>query len=539
MDPLRIILLGGGFAGVFAARHLRKHQPQAHIELINKTNYFIFQPLLPEVAGGTIVARDAVTPLRSLFKKIRFRMAQINSIDTEKKCVYLTESNQHRWTKVSYDHLVIACGMQTNLSLMPGIVEHGFTMKTLADAYRLRNHIIECLEYADTCDDPQQRQSLLTFVVVGGGFSGVETAGEILEMIHKTLKYYPTIRKQDIRMVLIHREKILLPELAKSLGHYAQAKLEKRGTQVMLGSIVTSATINAVYLQDGTQILTRTPILTIGIEAAALVKTLPINLKRGRIVVDPYFRVEGLDNVWALGDAASVPMGDREEDGFAPPTAQFAVREAACLAKNLSATIDNRALEKFHYRPRGMMASIGNHSAIAEIFGFRLSGFFAWVMWRGFYLMMMPSVITRVRIGIDWFLDYFLPRSIVQIHNNPKRATHFNYYAAGDIIFSPGEINDGFYMVVSGKLESFTVDPKTSEKYHRILGPGEHWGERTAATTKRTVAYLKAVEDSRVLVLDKDDFINLRSSFHSLDDYFNQLDETLYPQALRKDIPPE
>ena len=490
--------------------------------------------MLPEVAGGTIVARDAVTPLRALLKKVRFRMARVNSIDTDKRCIYVTDSNRHRWTEVEYDELVIACGLQTNLSMMPGIVEHGFTMKNLADAYKLRNQIIECIEYADACQDEKTREALLTFVVVGGGFSGVETAGEILEMIHKALKYYPRIRKEDIHLKLIHVGDCLLPEIAPSLGAYAEKKLKSRGAEVLLGKRVKAATINAVYLEDGTQILTHTPILTVGMEPSSLVKKLPLELKRGRIEVDRYFRVLGLDHVWALGDAALVALGDNESDGFAPPTAQFAVQEAKCLASNLSASLSNQEMKMFAYKPKGMMASIGNHSAVAEFFGIRLSGMLAWIMWRGVYLLMIPNFITRIRIGIDWFLDYFLPRSIVQIHSERKRATRFNCYAAGDIIFQPGEINDGFYLVVEGKLESFVKDPATGEEYHRTLGVGEHWGERTASDERRTVAYLKAVEDSRVMVLNKEDFINLRNSFSSLDEYFSQLDESLYPTALRK-----
>ncbi len=535
--PLHVLILGGGFAGVFTARRLRHILPEADIELINLTNYFVFQPLLPEVASGTITARDAVTPLRSLLKGVKFRMAGIQHIDTDRQCVHVVQADKHHLVKVSYDHLVIACGLRTNLSLMPGIVEHGFMMKDLSDAYTLRNHIIQCLEYADMCDDPKLKEILLNFVVVGGGFSGVETAGEVLEMLHKTLKHYPGIRKKEVRLLLIHKGSRLLPELPASLGKYAQNKLEKYGTELLLNTTAMSATANAVYLEDGHSVPTATLILTIGTEASSIARTLPVELQHERIPADQYLRVKSLRNVWALGDAAMVPLGDDASAGYAPPTAQFAVREAKQLAENIAAQIRETNMQPFYLKPRGMMASVGYYRAVAEFFGMRFSGFHVWLLWRGFYLMMIPNLTTRIRIAIDWFLDYFLPRSIVQISQRPTNACKFQRFAEGDIIFQPGEINDGFYMVVSGALESWFVDPSNGEECRRILKPGDHWGERTLSTSHKTMSWLKAVEDSRVLVLQKDDFTHIRQSFRALDEYFNGLDESLYPHPLRKTTP--
>lgn len=533
-NPLRVLILGGGFAGVFAARRLRHILPEADIELINRNNYFVFQPLLPEVASGTITARDAVTPLRSLLKDVRFRMAEIQSIDTTSRHVYVVQANKHHLVKVSYDHLVIACGLRTNLSLMPGIVEHGFMMKDLSDAYTLRNHIIQCLEYADVCDDSKLKQTLLNFVVVGGGFSGVETAGELLEMLHKTLKHYPGIKKKEVRLLLIHKGPRLLPELPASLGRYAQKKMEKYGLEVLLDMAAVSATANAVYLEDKSCIPTATLVLTIGTEASSIARSLPTELRRDRIAVDRYLRVESLPNVWALGDAALIPLGDTAADGYAPPTAQFAVREAKLLAENLAAQVRDINMQPFRFKPRGIMASVGNYRAVAEFFGMRLSGFHVWLIWRSLYLMMIPSLVTRIRIAMDWMLDYFLPRSIVQIAQRPGTACAFQCFAKGDIIFQPGEINDGFYMVVSGALESHFSDPKTRREHRRILRPGDHWGERTLAASGRTMSRLQAIEESRVLILKKDDFTHIRSSFRALDEYFGKLDESIYPYPLRK-----
>lgn len=532
----RVVILGGGFGGAFTAKYLNRYAPaNVEVELINDTNYFVFQPLLPEVASGTINAQDAVVPLRVMLKGIKVRMADVTDVDREARQVHIVQGSKRTLLTVPYDHLVIAVGQQTNVDHSPGFSEHSLTMRNLADAHGLRNHLIQCLEHADVTEDANVKRRLLTFVVAGGGFSGVETMGEVTEMIYRTLKFYPNIRPDEIRAVLVQRGPRILPELSQRLGEYAQRKLSRRGVEVRLGASIHSATATAVYLDDATCIETQTLVTTVGNGPRPITESLGIELQRGKILVNEYLQVSGFTQVWSLGDAALIPLSSAKGDDtqYAPPTAQFAVREARCLAKNIVSSLLEKPLTPFAYRPRGALASIGNYRAVAEIFGVRLSGLFAWVLWRGFYIGMLPGFSTRLRVALNWLFDYFLPRSIVQIANKERPAASYRRYARGDVIFRPGQIVDGFYTIVSGSLESRISDATSDEDFVRILGPGDHWGELNLIAEFETHGTLTAVEDSQVLVLRRADFRNLLAAFPALDDYFRSISEEIYAPSLR------
>ncbi|MEE8251356.1 MAG: FAD-dependent oxidoreductase [Gemmatimonadales bacterium] len=532
----RVVILGGGFGGAFTAKYLNRYAPaNVEVELINDTNYFVFQPLLPEVASGTINAQDAVVPLRVMLKGIKVRMADVTDVDREARQIHIVQGSKRTLLTVPYDHLVIAVGQQTNVGHSPGFSEHSLTMRNLADAHGLRNHLIQCLEHADVTEDANVKRRLLTFVVAGGGFSGVETMGEVTEMIYRTLKFYPNIRPDEIRAVLVQRGPRILPELSQRLGEYAQRKLSRRGVEVRLGASIQSATATAVYLDDADCIETQTLVTTVGNGPRPITESLGIELQRGKILVDEYLQVSGFTQVWSLGYAALIPLSSVEGDDtqYAPPTAQFAVREARCLAKNIVSSLLEKPLKPFAYRPRGALASIGNYRAVAEIFGVRLSGLFAWVLWRGFYIGMLPGFSTRLRVALNWLFDYFLPRSIVQIANKERPAASYRRYARGDVIFRPGQIVDGFYTIVSGGLESRIPDATSDEDFVRILGPGDHWGELSLNAEFETHGTLTAVQDTQVLVLRRADFRNLLAAFPALDNYFRSISEEIYAPSLR------
>ena len=537
MAKTRIVIVGGGFAGAFTAKHLSKILgSDVDIELLNAENYFVFQPLLPEVASGTISAPDAVTPLRYMLPNVRFRMAEVTRVDPAQKQIHLLQGSKRLPQHISYDHLVIAVGQETNLAHSPGFQEHSLCMRNLADAHQLRNKIIRRLEHADITENAALKKQLLTFVVAGGGFSGVETIGEVTEMIQRTLKFYPNIDASDIRSVLIQRDNAVLPELAPSLGEYARRKLENRNVEVLCERSIVSATAGAVMLDDGTRIATSTFVTTVGNGPRPIVNSLGVKIERGKVCVDNNLRVIGAESIWAVGDAALIPL-PVSDDGtarFAPPTAQFAVREAKCLAQNLAATLRGKSLQTFNYNPRGSLASIGNYRAVAEVFGVRLSGLFAWILWRGFYIGMLPGFSTRLRVALNWLFDYFLPRSIVQIANRNDAASHFRCYAKGDIISEPGQLVDGFYTVVEGCLESRIPQSGGGEDFVRIIGEGDHWGERSLRGERETVGTLTALEDSRVMVLPAKDFRNLRQTFPALKDYFDNISDKIYAPSLRK-----
>lgn len=528
----RVVIVGGGFAGVYTARYLRRHAADISVELINDNNYFVFQPLLPEVTAGTIHVTDAVSPLRLLLPKTRFRMAQVKALDFRRQTVRVLQGHKTRYVRVPYDHLVIACGLEADLAMLPGFAEHGLPIKNIADAYALRNHIIRCLEHADVTNNQELKRKLLTFTVAGGGFSGVETAGELYEMLRRAARFYPYIEPGEIRLVLVHGGPRLLPELSESSSRYIRKLFTKRGIEVRLNCRLANATGGSVQTEGGERIDTMTLVTTVGMTVAPVVSSSPLRLKRNRIVTNRMLQAEGFDNVWAVGDAACIPLDD-DGDRYAPPTAQFAVREARQLADNIAACAAGRAPAPFAYKSRGALASLGNRRGVAEIMGVRVAGVVAWLLWRSLYLSMLPGVATRLRIALDWLLDWFLPRSIVQIEQKPERACRMMRFRKGDVISSPGQVTRGLYTVVSGALESNVKDPKTGEELVRVLGAGTHWGERTISDDTTTVGTLRAIKDTTVLVLDKHDFNRLRRSFNVLDDYFAHLPESLYPEALQ------
>lgn len=535
MTAKRIVILGGGFGGAFTAKYLRRCvDSEVTIELINDANYFVFQPLLPEVVAGIITASDAVTPLRVMLPGVKFRMAHAYGVDFAKQQVHVVQGTRRVPIQVAYDQLVIAVGQITNLEMLPGFAEHSLTMRNLSDAYVLRNHVIQCLEHADVTEDEALKQRLLTFVVAGGGFSGIETIGELVEMIRRTLRYYPNIEPHEIRPILVQRYSRILPELPERLSEYARRKLERRGIEIKLNSGLVSATATSVQLDDGSAVEAGTIVSTIGNGPSELVRALDIELIRGKIPTNRYLNMAGHDNVWAVGDAALIALDDDAEQ-FAPPTAQFATAQAQRAAKNLAATLANQPLVPFTFRPKGALASIGHYSAVAEVFGVRVSGLLAWFMWRGFYILRLPGFATKVRVTLNWLFDYMLPRNIVQNRNDRLPATRFVRLKKGDVLFNAGQILDGFYTVVEGALESRIPDAVLGEDFIRVLRPGDHWGERALTEDWQTQGSLTAVEDSRVLILKRDDFTNLRTSLPVLDEYFKHIPEKLYAHPLRRD----
>ena len=529
----RVVVLGGGFAGAFTAKALSRFSSSPiEVELISDRNYFVFQPLLPEVAAGTINAADAVTPLRLMLKGVNVRMGEVRSVDFDNRVVEVVQGSKRVPINRSYDHLVLALGQRTSLERFPGFAEHSLCMRDLADAHRLRNHMIQCLEHADVTDNPELKRRLLTFVVVGGGFSGVEIIGELKEMLERTAHLYPNITPVEIRTLLVQRSARILPELPDKLGTYAAQRLSKWGIEILFETSLARATANAVFTDDGQRIDTATLITTIGNAPSALVERLDLELNRGKIVTDENLAVPGREGVWALGDAALVALPGHEGQ-LAPTTAQFAVREAKCVADNINALVNKKPVKPFAFRPRGTMASLGHYRAVAEVFGIRISGLVAWILWRGFYLSMLPGFTTKARVALNWLFDYFLPRSIVQIRTDTLSCARSFHYVKGDVLFERGQIVDGFYAVISGTLESRVPAHGPGEDFVRILGAGDHWGERSLAEGTKTKGQLTAVDDCEVLVLRRDEFTKLRQGLPAFDDYFRRIPQKIYPRALR------
>lgn len=413
----RILILGGGFGGAYAAVHLEKRMAgDSDIELVlaAKENFLLFTPMLHEVAGSDVEVTDVVQPLRKMLRHTRVLIADVESIDFAKKQVRFFRSDLNRTFDVPYDQLVVAVGSVPNFYHIPGLEEHALTMKTLGDAILVRNRVIDALEVADNQANDIDRRTSLTVVVAGGGFAGVETVGAINDLFRESMNLYHRLTEDMLRIVLVDRGDHILPELGEGLGRYAEQQLRRRGVEIRLNLAVKSYTGNEVTFGDDTKIATRMLIWTAGITPAPFLSSLPCQLQRGRIVADEYLRVPSWPGVWTLGDCAQVP--DVLSPGkFCPPTAQHATRQAAVLAANIQAAVRGGHLRPFKFKMLGLLATIGRRTGVAEILGLRFSGIFAWWLWRAIYLSKLPGLQKKARVAIDWILDLIFSKDIVQL----------------------------------------------------------------------------------------------------------------------------
>jgi NADH:ubiquinone reductase (H+-translocating) len=414
-DKKRIVILGGGFGGLYTALELERQlagRSDLDVLLVSADNFFVFTPMLHEIAASDLDLTTAVNPIRKLLKRVRFFCGQCESIDVDRRSVRLWHGDDQHHHDVEFDHLVVGLGAVTSFHGLPGLKGRAMTMKSLGDGVALRNRMIANLEEADFECCADKRERLLTFVVAGGGFAGVETAGAINDFLHHSLRFYPNLSRKDVRILLVHSGNVVLPELSERLGTYAQRQLTARGVEIRTGTRVAEYAGEHVVLSDNTRIRTDTRVWTAGLSPHPLVASLNCQKDRGRIKVDACLRAIGAPAVWSLGDCAAVP--DLRTGGIHPPTAQHAIREATCLARNLCATFDGREPQPFRFRTIGQLASLGRRTGVASIFGLNFSGFIAWWMWRTIYLSKLPRLEKKVRVALDWTLDLVFSKDLVQ-----------------------------------------------------------------------------------------------------------------------------
>ena len=424
----KILVLGGGFAGVECVRKLESYFPkeeEIQITMVSEDNFFLFTPMLPQVASGTIETRHIVIPVRTLLKRAKFYEAEVRNIDPYGKTVTLNGTKEKRGISLHYDYLVLALGSQTNFFGMDKLEELAYSMKTLNDAVVLRNRVIDMLEQADNETDPILKKSLLTFVIVGGGFAGIETAGELMDLLHDARKFYPNIEKTDIRVIVLEAMAAILPGFNEKLAKFALEKLHERGIEVKVSTKLSSFTGDEVLIEDAqpstdpnkqssvSAIQTKTLVWTAGVTPVDIIKKSVFKTNRGGIVVDEFLQAVDFPEVFAVGDCCY--LIDPKTNRPLPPTAQSAESEAEIVAKNLRALITNKEKEKFVYSPKGQMAVIGKRSAIASMFGIHLHGIFAWMLWRVIYLSKIPRLDKKVRIFLDWSIDMFFDRDIARL----------------------------------------------------------------------------------------------------------------------------
>ncbi len=420
----RIVILGGGFGGMKTAECLEEQlagDPSVSISLVSETNALLFTPMLAEVAGSSLEPSHISAPLRSSLRWTNFVRGCVTGIDLERRKVLLNavELGSESSRELEYDHLVLALGSVSNYLGMANVEKLAFNFKSLFDAIRIRNHVIEMFERADREQDPGIRRKLLTFVVAGGGFAGVELAGALNDFAHGISPDYRNLRIEELSVILVHSRSRILPELSESLAEYALERMEQRGVKFRLEARLVDVQPGLVILSDG-QISAETLVWTAGTAPNPLLTTLAVEKNnRGAVVVDGFLAVPEHSGVWALGDCAAVNDGKTGKP--CPPTAQFALREAETIAKNIRAALRGLPGKPFHFDSLGALCVVGHQTACAELTvpfartrSLRFSGLLAWLLWRGIYLSKLPGLERKIRVLMAWTLELFFPRDIIQ-----------------------------------------------------------------------------------------------------------------------------
>jgi len=428
----RILIVGGGYIGMYAARRLERHLRGTDHELllVNPDNYMLYQPFLPEVASGLIDPRAVVVPLRRVLRRTELVIGEVERIDPAAKhaSVRLAGGEQR---DVPYDVLILGAGSWSRTLPIPGLAEHGVGFKDLAEAIWLRNRVLSQLDRAAELADAGERRAALTFVFVGGGFAGIEALGELEDLARAAARTIPQLRRDEQRWVMVEAGSQILPELDPELAEYAADRLRERGIELRTSTRLQRVSDDAVELSDGERLAAETLVWTAGVRASPLTTSLGVPIDdRGRIAVDRALRVEGIPGVWAAGDCAAVPDPNSGQ-GTSPPTAQHALRQAKVLASNVAATLQGGKLRPFRYANKGMLCSLGHYRGVANPLGIRITGFPAWFLHRSYHLAYMPTWSRKARIAMDWTVALLFPRDIAQLGSLEHPRDAFRRAAGG------------------------------------------------------------------------------------------------------------
>ncbi|HKP11773.1 MAG TPA: FAD-dependent oxidoreductase, partial [Blastocatellia bacterium] len=507
--------------GVYTAKYLEKalgRRDDFEITLVNRENYFVFQPMLPEVISGSIGLLDTVSPIRRMLPRTNLHVRDIEAIDLTNKTVTTSPGFRPHPHVIAYDYLVFALGNVTDFRGMAGLPEHALPFKNLADALYLRNHVIRALEEAAIEDhDMDLRRQLLTFVVAGGGFSGVEVVAELNDFVREVAKSYRGLDPSELRVVLVHSQDRILPELPADLAQFAQKILQKRGVEVLLNVRLSAATSEEAILKDGTRIPTRTLVSTVPSSPHPIIEGLDLPKgKNGRLICNGQLEVENAPGVFAVGDCGQIPTPG---GAVSPPTAQYATRQAKVAAENIVADIRGGAKKTFAFNELGQMGALGHRSAVAQILGFKFSGFVAWWIWRTIYLMKLPGWGRRLKVASSWTLDLLLPAELVELKLNTTMGITQEHFEPGEEVFHQGDLGDRIYMIVSGQAEVVREEGDTEAVLAR-LGPGEYFGEMALLKQTTRGATVRCTAPMNTISLPKREFGLLAA-------YLPQVRETL------------
>ena len=471
-DKQSLVIIGGGFAGATLARRAERLLDRStDVVVISRDNHMVFTPMLPEVAGRSVSVANIAVPGRSTTKRTTWIEAIVTSIDESSRKIGYRRRNGTT-SEVTYSHLVVACGSEATLESIPGLNAYALTVKTAGDALQLGNEVIARFEEADSEPDPAKREALLHAVVIGGGFSGVEVAGQLNDLMTKLLPSYKGLQDTKPRVTVLQQGSKVLPEFShESLSDFTLRKMRDSGIEVQLKTSAVEVADWSVILESGERIRSRLIVCTIGTHASLLVTNLGLKLEKGRIVTEEDMRVAGRSNLWAIGDCAVIKNAF---DGKpSPPTAQFALRQAAQLAQNIRLVMDGKSTKPFRFRPQGLLASIGRGNGVAEVFGFKFSGFIAWMLWRGVYLLKIPSLSSKLGVALDWLTSAFFPPSMAQINLPGLALPQRAHYAKDDLVFESSSAPDKAIFIESGCARLHLGD---SDHVVALLKKGDYFG---------------------------------------------------------------
>ena len=409
-----ILVIGAGFAGLYAAMGLRDAVREGHrVTVVNEESFFQYQPFLPEVASGTIDPRAAVVPLRRVLRHCRLVIGEVTRVDHDARVAHVRTTGEED-LEIAYDQIVLAPGSWSRVLPVPGLADHGIGFKTVQEAIFLRNHVLAQLDVAASEQDATRRRAALTFVFVGGGYAGVEALGELEDLARDALRSYPDVDGSQMRWVLVDAADRILPELPEALASYAADQLRERGIEIFVHTRLGSADGGVIALSNGETFLAETLVWTAGVKPSPLARDsgLPVD-DGGRLPVDAHLRVVGLEDAWAAGDAAAVP--EASTGGLSPPTAQHGLREGRRLAANLRAALAGEPPQPFVYANIGGVCSLGRYKGVAVVKGLRFRGFLGWFLHRSYHLLAMPTWTRRVKIAMDWTVALLFPRDLAQL----------------------------------------------------------------------------------------------------------------------------
>jgi len=516
VNPVRVVVVGGGFAAVQFAKTLRSKLRASDCDILvfSRENHMVFHPLLADVAGASINADAAAAPLRQMLPGVECRTERVQRINLSSSEIEFDDGNG-TLTRLHYDHVVIACGAESNLGIIPGMSDHAFAFKVMRDAVELRQQVVRQMESAEAATDPKLRRWHLSFIIVGAGFSGVEVAGEINELVRSSTRFYQNFRKEDVVVSLVHSQDQILPEVAPKLREFARKKMEKAGITMLLNTRAVAATHEGVELNDGRMLTGATVVCTIGTAISPMVQALDVPKERGRIRTTPEMRIEGQTNAWAIGDCAYII--NAFDNKPAAPTGQFAERQGRQAALNVVRILKAEPTQPFRFKALGQLCSIGGYQAVAEMLGVHISGFIAWILWRGVYLFKLPTWSRRIKVGLDWSWDVLFPRDLSFLNTDTTQQATHAYYRPGDFIHLQGEPARVFSIIEEGQVEVLQKDSQTSEtRLVTVLGKGDFFGEGALLGNRPHETSIRARSAVRLRQVGSALFSELAGSFAPL-----------------------